>query len=106
MIISDLSYLEVVEESNVVGGYGGVNVTKDVDIEVDVDLNFDANVDVDIDKDIDVNLDSTVDITGNFAQVIGDVTAIGNDSFAEIDFAVTVTDGLAEASVVATGAVG
>lgn len=106
MIISDLSYLEVVEESKVVGGRGGVNVSKDVDIEVDVDLDFDSNTDLDVDKDVDIDFDSNVDISGNFGSVIGDVTAIGNDAVAEIDFAITVTDGLAEASISAIGAVG
>lgn len=105
MIISDLSYLEVVEESNVVGA-SGVYVNKDVNIDVNVNQDFDSDVYLDVDKDVYIDFDSYVNISGNFGSVIGDATAIGDNSVAEIDFAVTVTDDLAEASVTAIAAVG
>ena len=104
MIINDLSYLESVEEKSVVGG--SVDVTKTVDIDVDTDLDTDVNIDIDVDKDIDIDFTSNVDINGNFASLIGDATAIGNNSVAEVDFTVTVTDDLAEVTIAAFGAVG
>ncbi len=76
MIISDLNYLEVINEAGVVGGTGGITV----------------------DKDVDIDFDSSVDITGNLATVTFDVTAIGNNTVAEADISVVATDGLSEAS--------
>ncbi len=94
MIINDLSYLETIEET-VVGGVG-IGVNKNVNIDLDVDQDFDVDVDINVNKDIDANLDSDVDIDGNFASLTFDVTAIGNNSFAEADVAVTVTGNLSE----------
>ncbi|NJK38892.1 MAG: hypothetical protein HC835_01010 [Oscillatoriales cyanobacterium RM2_1_1] len=94
MIISDLNYLEVAQEPVV----GGVFVAKFVDISVDVDQDFNVNIDVDVNKDIDATLDSNVDISGNFASLTFDVTAIGNNSFAEGDVSVIVTGDLSEVS--------
>ena len=76
-----------------------------MNIDVDFDLDFGANVDIDVDKDIDADLKSTVNISGNFASALFDVTAIGNNSFAESDVAVTVTTGLSEISGLMTAAV-
>ncbi len=102
MIINDINYLEATNEEV----FGGIHVSKDVNIDVSLDLDFSANVDIDVDKDYDVKLDSTVTISGNFASALFDVTAIGNNSFAESDVAVTVTGGLSEISGLLTAAVG
>lgn len=104
MIINDLSYLESVEEKSVVGG--AVTVVKDVDIDVDTEFDTDVDIDIDVEKDIDIDFDSDVDITGNFAGLTGDATAIGDNSAAEVDFTVTATDGLAEVTITAFAAVG
>jgi hypothetical protein len=102
MIINDINYLEATNEEV----FGGIHVSKDVNIEVDVALDFSADVDIDVNKDYDVDLNSTVKISGNFASALFDVTAIGNNSFAESDVAVTVTGGLSEISGLLTAAVG
>ena len=101
MIINDINYLEATNEEVV----GGIHNNKDVMIDVDLDLDFGADVDIDVNKDVDVKLDSDVDISGNFASALFDVTAIGNNSFAESDVAVTVTGNLAEVSGLLTAAV-
>ncbi|AFY52983.1 hypothetical protein Riv7116_0379 [Rivularia sp. PCC 7116] len=101
MIINDINYLEATNEEV----FGGLHINKDVNIDVELDLDFDADVDIDVNKDIDVNLDSDVMISGNFASALFDVTAIGNNSFAESDVAVTVTGGLSEISGLLTAAV-
>lgn len=93
MIINDINYLEATNEE-VFGGM--VSVDKDVSIDYEANFDFEVDVNVDIVKDIDVTLDSTVNITGNFANLIFDVTAIGNNSLAEADVSATVTGGLAE----------
>lgn len=102
MIISDLNYLEVTSEE-VVGG--SVSVDKDVDISVDFDKEFDFDVDIDVTKNIDASLTSTVDISGNFASVEFDSTAIGNNSFSEATINVLATDDLSEVSGLVIAAV-
>ncbi|NET30940.1 MAG: hypothetical protein F6K19_02910 [Cyanothece sp. SIO1E1] len=105
MIISDLNYLEVIQQENGIVG-GAVSVSKDVDIDVDTDLDTDVDIDITVNKDIDIDFDSTVDISGNFASLVGDATAIGDNSAVEVDFTVTTTDGLSEVSLSAFSAVG
>ena len=101
MIINDINYLEATNEEV----FGGLHINKDVNIDVEFDLDFDADVDIDVNKDIDADLKSNVNISGNFASALFDVTAIGNNSFAESDVAVTVTGGLSEISGLMTAAV-
>ncbi|NET08455.1 MAG: hypothetical protein F6K09_09005 [Merismopedia sp. SIO2A8] len=107
MIISDQHYLEVVSQASK-SIRGGV-------FDVDVDTDLDTDVSIDIDKDIDCYLcynppfeDPHLDcpyypwvmIRGNFASVTGDATAIGNNTPAEIDFTITVTDDIAEVTAI------
>lgn len=107
MIISDLNYLEEVNQENaVVGGAGIITVDKDVSFSTTVEQTFDVDVDVNIDKDINANLDSAVNITGNFASLTFDVTASGNNSFTEGDFSIVTTGNLSELSGTFTSAVG
>ena len=81
MIISDLNYLESVEEE--IFGGGGVNfdsfVEKDVDIDVDVDI--------DIDKDVDTD----VVIDDNLATAEATADAFGNNTLAEVETAAQTT---------------
>jgi hypothetical protein len=67
---------------------------KDVDVNVDVDYDLDVDVKVDVDKDIDIdaNVDVKVDVDGNYADWNIDVEAIGENSAAELDLVVVVTD--------------
>ncbi len=104
MIISDLNYLEVINEAAVYGA--GINVDKDVDIDVDVDLDTDVDIDINKDLDVDLNFNSDVDISGNLATVTFDVTAIGDDTAAEADISVVTTGGLSEVSGSLFSAVG
>ena len=106
MIISDLNYLEVINEAQVVGGTGGISVDKDVDIDVDTDLSFDTDINLDKDVNVDFDLDSNVSISGNAANLTFDVTAIGGNTLAEGDVSVVVTDGLSEVSGALIAAVG
>ena len=96
MIISDLNYLEVINEAGVYGA--GISVDKDVDIDVDVDLDFDTDITLDKDVNVDVSIDSDVDVSGNAANLTFEVTAIGGNTLAEGDVSVVVTDGLSEVS--------
>jgi hypothetical protein len=98
MIISDLNYLEVINEAQVVGAGGGITVNKDVDIDVNTSLDTDVDIDINKDLDADLNFNSSVDITGNLATVTFDVTAIGNNTASEADISVVATDGLSEVS--------
>ncbi|NER28277.1 MAG: hypothetical protein F6J89_11745 [Symploca sp. SIO1C4] len=97
MIISNLSYLEVVEESNVVGaGY-----YKNFAADVDVDLDIYSDVDLDFDKYVDTNVNADVDVTGNSAFFFGEATALGDNSTAELDVVLFASDDVAE--VTSTG---
>lgn len=83
--------------------------SKDVDIDVDVDIDYDVDFDkdIDVDTDIDVDIDQCVHIDGNFAQITFDVEAVGEDTYAEIDFAVLTVEGeLSSITGVATSASG
>ena len=94
MIISDLNYLETVNEE--VYGAGGVYfdsyVRKNVDIDVDVD--------VDIDKDVDV----WVDIKGHLATAEASADAWGDNTLAETEAFAQTTDKYSEAFSMATAA--
>ena len=107
MIISDLNYLEEVNQENaVVGGTGVITVDKDVSFSTTVNQEFNVDIDVNADKDFNVDLDSNVNITGNFAGLTFDVTASGNNSFTEGDFSIVTTGNLSEISGTFTSAVG
>ena len=106
MIISDLNYLEEVNQENAVVGGTVISVDKAVDITTSVTQNFDVDIDVNADKDFNVNLDSAVNVTGNFAGLTFDVTASGNNSFTEGDFSIVTTGNLSEISGTFTSAVG
>ena len=100
MNISDLNYLETLnQEPNIIGGtfYGGkykYYFDKDIDVDVDLDLDFDVDVDVDKDLDVDADVKSTVDVDGNSASLAFDVEAVGFDTFAEADVFVLTTSKL------------
>ena len=98
MIISDLNYLEVINETSVFGAGGGVTVDKDVDIDVDTDLDTDVDIDINKDLDADLNFNSSVDVTGNLATITFDATGIGNNTVSEADISVVATEGLSEVS--------
>jgi hypothetical protein len=104
MIISDLNYLEEVNQEKAVVGGTVVTVDKAVNIDVGVTQDYDVTVDLNVNKDINATLDSVVSISGNFANLTGDVTATGNNTFSELDFSVITTGGLSEVSVSATSA--
>ncbi|MCU0536687.1 MAG: hypothetical protein MUD14_22595 [Hydrococcus sp. Prado102] len=77
MIISDLNYLEVVnQETGIVRG-GGVkfdsNIKKKKDIKVDIKINIDKNV------------KAKADFKGNFSFVEGVTDAKGKNTFTEIE---------------------
>ena len=75
-----------------------VSVTKTVDISVDNEQNTDVDIELDKDLSIDLNLDSNVDISGNFANLTFDATAVGDNSFVEGDVSVFASGNLAEVS--------
>lgn len=83
MKISDLNYLEVVnQETESISGGGDIafNVFKNVDLNKDVDLN--------IDKFININVD--IDNPAAFAEA--DAEAFGDNPFAETDAFTYVTE--------------
>ena len=81
MIISDLNYLESVEEE--IFGGRGININSNFDLYKDVD----ANVDVDetFNKTVDLDLDG---LDGNGAEVLGSADAVGDNTFTSIIFGV------------------
>ncbi|WP_144054272.1 hypothetical protein [Pleurocapsa sp. PCC 7319] len=92
MIISDLNYLESVEEE-IFGGQGininsNFNLDKDVDANVDVDETFNKTVDLDLDG-----------LDGNGAEVLGTADAQGNNTFTSIIFGVQTEDDVSESFV-------
>ena len=88
MNISELSYLEVVEETGIAGA-GGVYfdsvVKKDVDLDKDVYL------------DVDKYVHSKVDLKGNLATAEASADAYGKDTLAEADTFAQTTDYSSEA---------
>ncbi|NEO29975.1 MAG: hypothetical protein F6K36_05895 [Symploca sp. SIO3C6] len=94
MIISDLSYLEVVEESKIVGG----GYYKDFTFNVDGDVDINVDVNLDFDKDVFVDVDAYVDITGTSAFAFGEATALGDNATAEVNLVTFTSDDVAEAT--------
>lgn len=74
------------------------NPSKNLNINVDTELDTEVDIDIDKDLSVDLNFDSDVDISGNLANLTFDVTAIGDNSFAEADTSVVVTSNLTEVS--------
>jgi len=72
MIITDLTILESVEGSTVIGG-GGFNIYNDLDEYIRIDQY------VDVDKYFDVD----VDVEDNLADAVADAQAFGNNSSAQ-----------------------
>lgn len=70
------------------------NFDKDVDIKVDVEIDIEADVDVEVKKDVDIDVDikSDIDLDGNYAEMIFDIQAIGDDTLVEFDVAVLTVD--------------
>ena len=81
MIINDLSYLEVVEESRVVGG----------DYNFSTSLDFYSDVQIDKNVCIDVYINSDADIKDNVALAEASANALGDDTFTEV-YVSTFTD--------------
>ncbi len=113
MIISDLSYCEDVElETRIVGGmmfFDKVDsFTFDKDVNLDVSTALDINTDINAEFDLNVwgIMWSNVDVTGNFGSLEFDLTAAGDNSVAEANTSLLVTDNLVEASGSLFGAVG
>ena len=96
MIISDLNYLEEINQHNAV--VGGVSIDKTVEIEVDLSQKFEFNKPND--RRHRYRQSTRIDVTaiGNLASLTFDVTAIGNNSFAEGDVSVITTGNLSEVS--------
>lgn len=74
------------------------NFQKFVDTNLNVEFDSDVNIELDIDKDVDINSDSLVNVTGNFGSLTFDVTAAGDNGFAEASVSVFVGDNLVESS--------
>ena len=72
-----------------------VEFEKNITVDVSTEVYLDFITFVDLIKDIDVNVavDQHVYLTGNTANVQFDVEAVGNNTLAEFDVAVLVTDG-------------
>ncbi len=74
------------------------NPSKNLNIDVNTELDTEVDIDIDKDLDVDLNFDSDVDISGNLANLTFDVTAIGDNSFAEADVSVFTNPNVAEVS--------
>lgn len=106
MIISDLNYLEVVnQETGIVGG-SDFYFDKEVDSTVTNNVNFNTNVYFEKDKYVDIYVDSDVDIYGNLAELVVDAEAIGTDTLVEVESSVlAVENKLSSVSLSALSAV-
>ena len=107
MIISDLNYLEVVnQETSIVGG-NYFDFYKNVDSTVTNNVNFNTDIDFDKYKDVDIYVDSDVNVQGNLAELVVDAEAIGYDTLVEVESSVlAVEDKLSSVSLSAISAVG
>ena len=107
MIISDLNYLEVVnQKTGIVGGTGGFDFNKKVESNVTNIVNFDTNIDFDKYKDVDIDVKSNLNIKGNLAELVVDAEAIGKDTLVEVESSVlAVEDKLSSVSLSAISGV-
>ena len=97
MIISELSYLEVVEETGIAGAGGTrffTKIDKNVDIDVDVDVNVDKYVNAEVDLD------------GNLATSEGSADAFGKNTLTEVEVFAQTTSGSSESFGSALAATG
>lgn len=94
MIINDINYLETTNEE-VVGGY---HFGKNINLNTSVSFTSNTDIDVDIFKTVDILAVSTVDVEGNFGSIEFDVTADGNNGFAESANSLLVTEDFVEAA--------
>lgn len=92
MIISDLNYLESVEEE-IFGGVG-ININSDFDLTKDVTAN--VNVTETFTKTVDLNVNTLLD---NGAEVLGSADAQGNNTFTSIIFGVQTEGNVSESFV-------
>ena len=106
MIISDLNYLEVVnQETSIVGG-NDFDFYKNVESTVTNNVNFNTNIDFYKDKDVYIDVYSDVDINGNLAELVVDAEAIGKDTLVEVESSVlAVEDKLSSVSLSVISAV-
>lgn len=72
-----------------------LSLDKEIDIDVDLDIDVDVDVKVEKDVDIEIDFDSDVDVKGNFAELILDAQAHGEDTAVEVEALVlTIEDEL------------
>ena len=106
MEIRDLGYMEYLSaKSSRVSGGQDVTFNKDLFSSATNAASFfvDADIVKTIDKDILVTQD--VELTGNFANLFGDVEAIGANTLSDIEFSIlTIEDELSSISVLAESA--
>lgn len=95
MIISDLNYLEEVNnETKVVGG-NFVGFNKNLDSNISTDFEFDVDINIDKDSDVDVNVFSDANVDGNIAEIAFDAEAFGTDTLVDVEVSVlTIEDQL------------
>ncbi len=107
MIISDLNYLEVVnQETGIVGGHD-FHFDKKVESDVTNIINFDTNIDFDKNKNVDIYVNSDLNINGNLSELVADVEAIGKDTLVEVETSVLSVDNkLSSVSLSAISGVG
>ena len=82
-----------------------INFVKELNSQVTNAADFDVTADIlkNINKDIDVNQD--VDLEGNFANLFGDVEAMGEDTLTDMEFSIyTIANELSSMSVLAEAA--
>ncbi|NBD15476.1 MAG: hypothetical protein GVY04_04825 [Cyanobacteria bacterium] len=92
MIISDLNYLESVDEE--IFGGKGINIDSNFDLDKDVDS--DVNVDETFNKAVNLDLSG---LSGNGAEVLGSSDAQGNDTFSSIIFGTQTNSSASESFV-------
>lgn len=97
MILSDLNYLETVDQETGIVGGGGV----DFDSDIRKRKNINVNTNIRINK----NVRARADFRGNFAFVEGTSDASGRDTFTEIDGATQTVENRGSASFLESEAV-
>ncbi|AFY75612.1 MAG: hypothetical protein IGR93_18915 [Hydrococcus sp. C42_A2020_068] len=76
MILSDLNYLEIVDQATGIVGGGGVRFDSRVRDRRDLDIRRKL--------DIDTKVRAKADFSGNFASVSGTADALGKDTYTDI----------------------
>lgn len=92
MIISDLNYLESVDEE--IFGGAGININSNFNLDKNVDS--DVNVNETFNKAVNLDLSG---LSGNGAEVLGSSDAQGNDTFTSIIFGTQTEEGSSESFV-------